>query len=177
MKKIKFLSVFSFLFFIQFSVFAQANKLQLRLENSTKIVYHSDDIHVQAIDLNQIPEEIKKTLKKDQVYKILDNTEFKGYAYVGFAPSKEREFDYLLIFNPDLTIKTGKILIYRETFGREIDSPRWLKQFEGMSPSSTVTFGENIDGISGATISARSMTYAVQRALQNMGKLNDNNAL
>lgn len=175
-KKILLLFFCSGLFW-SFHLEAQNSKLQLRLENTCKIVYHSDEVEVHPINLDHAKADVKQKLQKDRVYRITDADDFVGYAYVGYAPSKEREFDYLLVFNPELTIKTGKILIYRETFGREIDSPRWLKQFEGMSPASTFKFGEDIDGISGATISARSMTHAVQKALKNMGLLNDNKLL
>lgn len=167
------------LFLFQANVFSQSNTLQLRLERAVKIAFQSDEVTLHKLDLkkDKLPAELSKSLKNDMVYMVDEEECLKGYAYVGFAPSKEREFDYVLIFNPDHTIKQAKVLIYRETFGREIDSPRWLDQFIGMSPKSTFKFGEDIDAISGATISARSMTRAVQNALINMGALVKNNLL
>lgn len=183
---IKFLAMRTKMFFLIFFLiifqqlaYSQTDKLGIRLNRAVSIAYHSDQVSLEKIDLdkNRLPKDITKSLGKDAIYKINENEDFKGYAYVGSAPSKEREFDYLILFNPDLTINLGKVLIYRESHGREIGAARWLDQFVGMSPSSTVKFGDNIDSISGATISARSMTRAVGKVLNIMGALDKNNLL
>lgn len=178
MKNKLFFSLIILILFQQFGL-AQTDKLGIRLNRAVSIAYHSDQVSLEKIDLdkNQLPKDIAKSLGKDVIYKINENKEFRGYAYVGSAPSKERNFDYLILFNPDLTIKLGKVLIYRESHGREIGAARWLDQFVGMNPSSTVKFDDNIDSISGATISARSMTRAVGKVLKVMGALDKNNLL
>ncbi|HLS31844.1 MAG TPA: FMN-binding protein [Flavobacteriaceae bacterium] len=177
--KNKMLFIIFFLIIFQQWGFAQTDKLGIRLNRAVSIAYHSDQVSLEKIDLDkkQLPKDIAKSLGKDVIYKINENEEFKGYAYVGSAPSKERDFDYLIIFNPDLTVKLGKVLIYRESHGREIGAARWLDQFVGMTPTSTVKFDDNIDSISGATISARSMTRAVGKVLKIMGALDKNNLL
>ena len=91
-----------------------------------------------------------------------------GYAYLGKAPSKKKEFDYVVMFDNNLIIKKSKVLIYRENYGQQIGTQRWLKQFIGMSPSSEVNYGENVAAISGATISASSMARAVNKVLKTM---------
>lgn len=143
------------------------------MERAIVIAYQNDDLKLEEIKLTKknLPSDIN--LKNDKILKILIEGKLKGYAYLGEAPSKERNFDFLIMFNrEDLSIKQSKVLIYRESFGREIGSQRWLDQFNGMTPSSQAAkFGQNIDGISGATISARSMTIAVNNALKNMGLL------
>jgi len=59
-------------------------------------------------------------------------------------------------------------LIYREEHGKQIGSQRWLKQFIGLSSTDNPSYGENIDAISGATISASSMTMAVGNVLKSI---------
>lgn len=157
---------------IQVSAFAQTDKLLIRLERAIEISFQSDRTSLQEIDLKNISTDLSKMMHKDRIYKIYDDEKFKGFAYVGIAPSKERDFDYLLIFDSDLEITEAKVLAYRESHGREITTKRWLQQFVGKSPdSSKMKLGKDIDAISGATISARSMTIAVNKALQNVGKL------
>ncbi len=115
--------------------------------------------------------------QKDHLFKILKADELMGYAYVGEADSMKNVFDYIILFTPDLNIKKTKVLIYREEHGRQIGAQRWLKQFIGMSTNKKPIYGENIDAISGATISAKSMTTAIKDALQTMDTLKNKNII
>ena len=96
------------------------------------------------------------------------DTELLGYAYVSKAASKTDAFDYLVILDPQLIIKKAKVLIYREDYGGEIGSTRWLKQFIGKSQDDSLKYGDTISAISGATISVRSMTNAMNDLLQSI---------
>lgn len=167
------LLLYLLLFFFQASLFGQERTLQLRLHNAVDIALGQEDVTLEELPVNDaaIRKEVPTDLSKDRLYKLRIQSKLKGYAYLGSAPSKERDFDYVLIFNPQLTLIKAKVLIYRETFGRAIETPRWLQQFEGMTPTSSPKFGNNIDGISGATISARSMTRAVAQALKTIDTL------
>ena len=100
-----------------------------------------------------------------------------GYAYVGSAPSKTAEFDYLVIFDTGLEIIHAKVLIYREDYGGEIGSKRWLKQFYGKGGGDHVSADTNIDAISGATISVRSMTRSMDKLLHSIGVLQEKEIL
>ena len=81
------------------------------------------------------------------------------------------------MFNTDLSIKKSKVLIYRENYGRQIGSQRWLKQFIGLTPNDELTYGKNIDAIAGATISASSMTRATDEVLQSIKTLKEQNII
>lgn len=108
----------------------------------------------------------------------VNNNEIKiGYLYVGKAPSKTDEFDYMVLFDTELNIIKSKVLIYREDYGNEIGSRRWLKQFNGKTSNDTLRYEDNVDAISGATISARSMTIAVNNLLKTIGVLQENKIL
>lgn len=130
--------------------------------------------------------EISKGLNATLPTKINENNFFSikkegsvlyGYAFVDQAPSKTAEFDYLVLFDKELSIVHSKVLVYREEYGGEIGSKRWLKQFLGKNGSDRVSHESNIDGISGATISVRSMTTSMDNLLQTIGILQDNKAL
>lgn len=107
-------------------------------------------------------------LAENNLFKIYNNTNLIGYLYLGEAPSMKRKFDFIVLFSTDFTIKKSKVLIYREEHGKQIGSQRWLKQFIGLSLDDNPTYGENIDAISGATISASSMTKAVGDVLKSI---------
>lgn len=111
-------------------------------------------------------------------FKITIEGEFKGYGFVGNAPSKTARFDYLVLFDTNFIITKSKVLVYREEYGGEIGSKRWLKQFNGASSTSAeLKYNQDIIPISGATISVRSMTNAMNNLLQCIGKLQELNEL
>ena len=59
----------------------------------------------------------------------------------------------------------------REDHGGEISSKRWLKQFFGFEKNQNIIYRKDIAGISGATISATSLTNSVNKVLKTMGAL------
>lgn len=110
--------------------------------------------------------------EEDLIFRIKDlKSTVVGFAYVGKAKSKIALFDYVVIFDKNLIITQVKVLIYREDHGGEISSKRWLQQFLGFEKNQTIIYKKDIAGISGATISAYSLTLAVNNVLTTMGKL------
>jgi Na+-translocating ferredoxin:NAD+ oxidoreductase RnfG subunit len=122
------------------------------------------------IDSNVLSE-MDASFNPDNFIKIIKDQKHLGYFYFGKAPSKADEFDYMVIFDDQLIIKKIKILAYREDYGGEISSKRWLRQFNGLSKVDQLKYGKDIKGISGATISAVAMTNAVNDLLANLSKL------
>lgn len=100
-----------------------------------------------------------------------------GYMVLGNAPSKFNTFDFLLVFDTNLKIIAAKILNYREDYGGEITSNRWLKQFVGRFAGENMKLNDNIDGISGATISCRSATHYFNQCSKQLLELKDNGNL
>ena len=85
-----------------------------------------------------------------------------GYACFASSRGKNDYFDYMVIFDKDLVIKQVKVLIYRSTYGGEIMSRSWLKQFIGKTNGREMAMDKDIDGISGATLSAPSITQGIK---------------
>ena len=125
-----------------------------------------------------VPQELQGKLPSDvtaqNFLKIQHSGNLLGYVFLDQAPSKTAEFDYLVIFDEDLKIARTKVLVYREEYGGEIGSRRWLRQFTGKSKASELN---HIAAISGATISVRSMKHAVQDILKSVEILQNNNVL
>jgi len=119
-----------------------------------------------------IPPDIKKKLQKQlRIKKVLPDTLILGeinyngsryYLIVDEAPSKTKSFLYALYLTGEGKVFNVDVLIYRENYGYEIDHPAFRKQFQGKTKAREIIFGRNIQNITGATISARSLTYAVQ---------------
>lgn len=116
-------------------------------------------------------DQMSRDFDPDGFYQIQIDENHLGYFYFGKAPSKADEFDYVVIFDEALIIKKIKILAYREDYGGEISSKRWLRQFDGSDRSTSLKYGDDIIGISGATISAVSMCKEVNGLLKDLSKL------
>jgi len=158
--------------------FGLPKNIQKKVDATIKKTFNTEQFILQQID---IPSEIIKTLPTSfsakSLYKIKTEDDFLGYAYVSKAASKTDEFDYLVLLDTDLIIIKSKVLIYREDYGGEIGSKRWLKQFIGKTTTDELKYGDNIAAISGATISVRSMTNAVNTLLKAIKILHKNNIL
>ena len=118
--------------------------------------------------------EMNTSFDSSNFFKIIEDQNHLGYFYFGKAPSKADEFDYVVVFDNQFIIKKIKILAYREDIGGEISSKRWLRQFKGSDKYSELKYGYDIKGISGATISAKAMTKAVNDLLKNISKIPEN---
>lgn len=85
-----------------------------------------------------------------------------GYVVLAKARSKFEDFDYAIFYDQSKNIKGVRVLLYREDYGGEIASKRWLRQFEGKTADSPILIGNDIQGISGATISYLAITKGVK---------------
>ena len=81
------------------------------------------------------------------------------------APSRSEQFSLALYLDRRGEVLDVDILTYRENYGYEIDYPIFRRQFHGTRKPQALVFRRSIQNISGATISARSLTYAVRDLL------------
>lgn len=171
------LGVAAFLFaslLLSFSEREISASLQKKIDAAIYSTYAVENYLLKDIAVPvEVNTETPADLRENTFFEIFVDANLIGYLYVGEAPSMKRKFDYIVMFKTDFTIKKSKVLIYREEHGKQIGSQRWLKQFIGLSLDDTPAYGENIDAISGATISAASMTKAVGDVLKSIQVLKE----
>ncbi|WP_027136863.1 FMN-binding protein [Gaetbulibacter saemankumensis] len=165
-----------------FSMFLMAfglpNNIQKKIDKEITKTFEIEDFSFTEFKIpNAIASKVKSKFNNDNLFKIEVENKLVGYAYVSQAPSKTALFDYLVLLDTDLVVKKSKVLVYREEYGGEIGSARWLKQFIGKNQDDSLKYGENIMAISGATISVRSMTNAMNDLLQSLKVLHSNNII
>lgn len=149
--------------------FELPKNIQKKVDKEVKDVFQIEEFILQEIKVSkELIVGLPTRIDEDNFFKIIVNNELVGYIFVDKAPSKTDEFDYLVIFDENLIIKRSKVLVYREDYGSEIGSKRWLKQFEGKTKTDTL---ESIISISGATISVNSMTKGVNDLLKTINIL------
>ena len=117
------------------------SKLKKEIQNTVKQKFFRDKLYVWKIDSDST-----------NFYAVLDNV--KG---------KSMPITFLVIFNDKQEVYHSLIIKYREAYGGEVAGKNWLDQFLSYTKDSKYKVGENIDAISGATISVHSVTKGIHK--------------
>lgn len=88
-----------------------------------------------------------------------------GLFIVDDVLGKHEMITWALGLRADGSVKQIEILDYRETYGYEIQHPKWRAQFEGKRAGARLKLDTDIKNISGATLSCRHITDGVTRLL------------
>jgi len=167
----RYIPILIFAVFISFG-FSISKGIGKKVQKEVGKTFDVTDFDMKSLAIKAtINEQLPTKITTDNFFKVWQQDKMLGYAFIDQAPSKTAKFDYLVIFDSDLKIINSKVLIYREEYGGEIGSKRWLKQFLGKTGSDRVDTKKNIDAIAGATISVRSMTKSMDNLLQTIGIL------
>ncbi|MAP55235.1 FMN-binding protein [Altibacter sp.] len=174
-KKLPFLVVFVLLL----SAFTIPSNVEKKADKVMEKFFDTDIIRKETITISEADQEkVPSRFSEENLFKVFVNNTFAGYGYIGNAPSKTATFDYLVLFDKQFIITKSKVLIYREEYGGEIGSKRWLQQFDGVAAGAKeLRYNQEIIPISGATISVRNMTKAVNDLLQSISILQKQNKL
>jgi hypothetical protein len=158
--------------------FVSPGELNKRARKEVGKTFETENFNVESIIISDVENaELPIPITGQNFFRIINGDNLLGYAFYDQAPSKTAKFDYLVVFNAQLKVINTKVLVYREEYGGEIGSKRWLKQFLGKTGGDRVSVNSNIDVISGATISVNSMTKAMDNLLVTIGMLQDKNLL
>ncbi|MBV8030288.1 MAG: FMN-binding protein [Betaproteobacteria bacterium] len=88
-----------------------------------------------------------------------------GHVLVDEVIGKHELITYAVGIRADGSIRGVEILDYRETRGGEVRDPRWRAQFVGKKNGDPLRLEDDIQNISGATLSCRHVTEGVKRLL------------
>lgn len=164
-------SILTFIFLPSFFVPLSADMEQKIRRQITKL-YDVDEFEVEQFALD---DSLEQQLDNGMFQGIYGDHLLLGVIYMGkvntcaiggcvavnqFDPMPDLDseyFDYIIYFDTEATIKKVKIIDYNATYGYEVCSKSWLKQFIGYYGNKSLSVGKNVDGISGATISAQAI--------------------
>lgn len=163
MRKLLYIAILVFIT----SSFTVSKKIEALIQKEVKNVfsvetYQKKNISITKDVLESLPQKINDT----NFYKVYNKQKFLGYYYLGQAYGKADFFDFIVIFDENLLVSKVKVLVYREDHGGEVGSKRWLHQFSGKSKTDNLIYQKDIAAISGATISAKSMTNEINKLLK-----------
>lgn len=85
-----------------------------------------------------------------------------GYLVMDHVIGKSYPINFMVLLSPDGKVQNVEIMVYREPQGWEVRFKSFLQQFFGKDASSDF---KDINSITGATISVRSVTKGVRKAV------------
>ena len=127
-------------------------------------------------DIKEIQNIVKQKFFRKEVntWVITNSDSSKYYAILDNVKGKTMPITFLTIFDKNKKIKDISIIKYREPYGGEIGSKKWLKQFDAYNDSSNYKVGKEISAISGATISVHSISKGIRKLSILIHKIIDN---
>ncbi len=87
----------------------------------------------------------------------------QGFVVADEVVGKVELISYAVALGLDGAVRQIEILAYRESHGHEIRLPAWRRQFVGKGTAAALRVGEDINNISGATLSCSHVTDGVRR--------------
>lgn len=88
-----------------------------------------------------------------------------GLALVDDELGKHQPITYMVAVGLDLKIRGLEMLIFREAQGDGVRSRRFRSQFKGKGLDSPLALGRDLDAVTGATISSRTLAYGARKCL------------
>ncbi|MBU6479947.1 MAG: FMN-binding protein [Nitrospirae bacterium] len=100
-----------------------------------------------------------------EVYIGETGAQINGYALVQNTIGKHKPMTYMVGVDNTGRVLNVELLVFREARGSEVRTKRFNVQYEGKTVLDPVRINKDIINISGATMSVRSMSAGIKRAL------------
>ncbi len=109
-----------------------------------------------------IEREVRQRFYSSAVYSwvVLQKGINTGFAILDNVKGKSMPITFIVLYDINGNVTHSEVIKYREPIGGEVGRRSWLDQFLGKNSSSLY---DNIDAISGATISVNSVTKGIQK--------------
>ena len=148
-----------------------AGNIQIACEEYLFNLYPKNtDISMQILQLDkqvkkEVENQVKQTFYRDKLYywTISQDDTTIAYAFLDNVIGKSMPITFLVILNINGNIINTNVIKYREAYGGEVGNKGWLQQFLYRNNNSSYNIGKDINGISGATISVKSMSKGIQK--------------
>ncbi len=96
---------------------------------------------------------------------VLKDGQKAGVAIIDVEPGKWGPVKFIIAMDLKGAVRKVRVMSYQEKRGRPIARLSFLRQYRGKTSKSRLKVGKDITGVSGATISSISATFAVKKAV------------
>lgn len=115
----------------------------------------------------------REDLNKLRMTRVFKHDLLIGYAFEDTVLGRWGPIHYLTGFDKNGIILQTIILDYDEIRGKPISKRRFLNQYKGKSVKNPIKIRKDIDGVTGATISSRSLTDGIRKIVHILYLLNN----
>jgi Na+-translocating ferredoxin:NAD+ oxidoreductase RnfG subunit len=130
--------------------------------SSKKVGYRK--VVLSDAEATEIGKKLGAPVKRDWVVYVAESDGRRdGYAIKDQEKGMHEPIDFAVKFSTSGAVERIEILEYREAYGDEVRGERFRAQFRGKTASDPITAGKDIDIVSGASISSRSVALGVKR--------------
>ena len=142
-------------------------------EEALKILFpkaqkiHAEELRLTPDQKVQIQDRIGWKFPEESFRAFQAETDGKvdGYAVIQETIGKHRPITYIVGITPQGKVFDVEIMVYRESKGSEVRRKRFNAQYEGKTAQDPISINKDIINITGATMSVRSVSAGVKRAL------------
>ena len=129
------------------------------------IAIKHDIYHINKNDIKKIQNIVRQKFFRPElnIWNITSSDSSKYYGILDNVKGKSLPITFLVIYDSNGQVYNAEIIKYRESYGGEIKSKGWLNQFKEYKDISNYNVGDAIDGITGATISVKSVTKGIHK--------------
>ena len=119
----------------------------------------------------QLTKEQRKAIEKDSGIRVRNpeqkvwKVEGGGWFILDEVIGKHEFITYALGLTEDGAVKQIEVMDYRETYGGQVRDEKWRAQFIGKKHGAKLKLDDDIQNISGATLSSRHIADGVRRLL------------
>ena len=104
---------------------------------------------------------VRHPFRGERIWRAADGSWFIVDEVIG----KHEMITYAVAIRADGTVKGIEIMEYVESYGYEVADASWRKQFVGKRAGDPLKLGNDVQNISGATLSCKHLTDGVKRLL------------
>jgi Na+-transporting NADH:ubiquinone oxidoreductase subunit NqrC len=108
---------------------------------------------------------VRMRYPQQPIWKVTENGRLLGWVVQDEVYGKHEFITYAVALDATGAVQGVEILDYRETHGREVRNPKWRAQFTGKSHGAPLRLDDDIQNISGATLSCKHISEGVRRVL------------
>ena len=125
-------------------------------------------MHILKLDKqikNEAEYQVKQKFYRDKLYywAISQGDTTIAYAFLDNVIGKSMPITFMVVLNDNGNIINTNVIKYREAYGGEVSNKAWLTQFTNRNQNSSYIVGNDIDGITGATISVNSLSKGIKK--------------
>ena len=126
-----------------------------------------EEIHLQPDQQQRVRQKVDEPLDAESFifYVGTHGGQVDGYAYITDKKGRHRPITFVVGLKPDCSVREVAIMIYREPRGYEVKEQRFLRQYQSKTIDDPIEVYRDIKNISGATISAHSVSAGVREAV------------